>query len=50
MNSYLNIGEKPISKKIRISDLKPSGQIYSPINPNTNLKNLFPKDFFENSK
>ena len=48
MNSHLNIGEKPISKKIRISNLKPSRKIYSPINPNTNLKNLFPKDFFEN--
>ena len=48
MNSHLNIGEKPISKKIRISNLKPSRKIYSPINPNTNLKNLFPIDFFEN--
>ena len=47
MNSPLNIGEKPMSKKIKISNLKPSHKICSPITPQTNLKNLFPKDFFE---
>ncbi len=36
-----------MSKKIKISNLKPSHKICSPITPQTNLKNLFPKDFFE---
>jgi hypothetical protein len=49
MNTQINIGEKPITKTIKLLNLKPSKKISSPITPQNNLKNLFPKDFFENS-
>ena len=49
MNSQNNIGEKPITKTIKLLNLKPSKKISSPITPQNNLKNLFPKDFFEYS-
>ena len=49
MNTQINIGEKQITKTIKLINLKPSKKISSPITPQNNLKNFFPKDFFENS-
>ena len=48
MNPQINIGERKISsKKLKTSNQKPLQKVLSPIPPKTNIKNLFPKDFFD---
>ena len=48
MNPQINIGERKIlPKRLKTSNQKLSQKILSPIAPKTNVKNLFPKDFFD---
>ena len=48
MIPQINIGERKISsKRLKTSNQKSSHKILSPIAPKTNIKNLFPKDFFD---